>query len=282
MDHSSIPLAGVIGRPVAHSRSPRLHGHWLRRLGLRGHYVPLDVGPDDLAEVLRALPRMGFVGANVTIPHKTAALQAAHNVTDRAALIGAANTLTFRDGRITADNTDGLGFLAALRAGAPDWRPEAGAAAVLGAGGAARAVLAALVEAGVPRILLSNRSRGRAERLRTDFGARVEVVDWSRAASLFDDAVLAVNTTSLGMQGAAPMRVPLGGFHPGLTVMDLVYAPLETPFLAAARTAGATAVDGLGMLIHQAVPGFERWFGHRPPVDDETRRVLLGPPPPPR
>ena len=272
-----IPLAAVLGSPVAHSRSPALFAHWLRQVGARGHYVPIDVAPDRLSETLRVLPGLGFRGANVTIPHKTAALELADAVSDRAALIGAANTLTFlEDGRIHADNTDGAGFLAALRAGAPGWRAQAGSAAVLGAGGAARAVIAALIEAGVPEIRLTNRSRGRAEMLRAEFGARLKVMDWNRAGSVFDGAALAVNTTSLGMAGGQPMRVPLDGLGAGMTVMDLVYVPLETPFLAAARAVGATAVDGLGMLLHQAVPGFERWFGQRPVVDEAARRAALG------
>ena len=272
-----VPLAAVLGSPVAHSRSPALFAHWLRQMGLRGHYVPIDVAPDRLAETLRILPGLGFRGVNVTIPHKTAALALADTVTDRAALIGAANTLTFfEDGRLHADNTDGLGFLAALRAGSPGWRAGAGPAAVLGAGGAARAVIAALIEAGAPEIRLTNRSRAKAEALRAEFGAKLRVMDWNRAGSVFDGAALAVNTTSLGMAGGHPMRVPLDGVHPGMTVMDLVYVPLETPFLQAAREAGAVAVDGLGMLLHQAVPGFERWFGQRPAVDDSARRAALG------
>ena len=272
-----VPLAAVLGSPVAHSRSPALFAHWLRQMGLRGHYVPIDVAPDRLAETLKALPGLGFRGVNVTIPHKTAALALADTVTDRAALIGAANTLTFfEDGRLHADNTDGLGFLAALRAGSPGWRGDAGPAAVLGAGGAARAVIAALIEAGVPEIRLTNRSRAKAEALRSEFGAKLRVLDWNRAGSVFDGAALAVNTTSLGMAGGHPMRVPLDGLHPAMTVMDLVYVPLETPFLQAARAAGAAAVDGLGMLLHQAVPGFERWFGQRPMVDEAARRAALG------
>ena len=272
-----IPLAAVLGSPVAHSRSPALFAHWLGRMGVRGHYVPIDVAPDHLDETLRVLPGLGFRGVNVTIPHKTAALALADTVTDRAALIGAANTMTFlEDGRLHADNTDGLGFLAALRAGSPGWRADGGPAAVLGAGGAARAVIAALIEAGVPEIRLTNRSRAKAEALRAEFGAKLRVMDWNRAGSVFDGAALAVNTTSLGMAGGHPMRVPLDGLREGMTVMDLVYVPLETPFLQAAREAGAVAVDGLGMLLHQAVPGFERWFGQRPAVDEAARRAALG------
>lgn len=275
-DHR-IPLAGVIGRPVAHSKSPRLHRHWLAQHGLAGDYVPLHVEEEDLEQVLRTLPRMGFVGANVTIPHKVAALRIADQVSDRATLIGAANTLIFRpDGRILADNTDGYGFLANLRAGAPDWEPAAGAAAVLGAGGAARAVVASLLESGVPQILLTNRTRDKADELRAAFGPRITVVDWVQAGNVVEEATTVVNTTSLGMTGAPELRVPLDGLHPGQVVTDLVYNPLETRLLAAARAAGCTTVDGLGMLLHQAVPAFERWFGVRPTVDASTRAAVLG------
>jgi shikimate dehydrogenase len=271
-----IPLAGVLGHPVAHSRSPRVHRHWLRRYGLPGHYVPLDVVPDDLEEVLRAMPRMGFVGANVTIPHKETALRLCDLVTDRAALVGAVNTLIFReDGRIHGDNTDGYGFLASIRQTAPDWQPKAGPAVVFGAGGASRAVLVALLEAGVPEIRLSNRSRPRAEALRSEFGARIKVHDWVKAGQTLEGAVTVVNATSLGMTGHTAFRVPLDALEPGALVTDLVYQPLETDLLAQARARGCITVDGLGMLLHQAVPGFERWFGHRPEVDGELREAVL-------
>ena len=271
-----IPLAGVLGHPVAHSRSPRVHRHWLRRYGLPGHYVPLDVVPDDLEEVLRAMPRMGFVGANVTIPHKETALRLCDLVTDRAALVGAVNTLIFReDGRIHGDNTDGYGFLASIRQTAPDWQPKAGPAVVFGAGGASRAVLVALLEAGVPEIRLSNRSRPRAEALRSEFGARIKVHDWVKAGQTLEGAVTVVNATSLGMTGHTAFRVPLDALEPGALVTDLVYQPLETDLLAQARARGCITVDGLGMLLHQAVPGFERWFGHRPEVDAELREAVL-------
>lgn len=276
-DLPRIPLAGVIGHPIAHSRSPALHGHWLRRYGIRGHYVPMDVAPADLKETLNLLPRIGFVGLNVTIPHKEAVLQLADVVSDRAALIGAANTLIFRkDGRIHADNTDGAGFIANLRQNAPDWNPAAGPAAVFGAGGAARAVVAALIEVGVPEIRITNRTRPRAEALRADFGAKVVVEDWVQAANMLEGAATVVNTTSLGMAGKADFRVPLDGLEPAALVTDLVYNPLQTDFLQAAADRGCRMVDGLGMLLHQAAPGFERWFGQRPEVDEATRLAVLG------
>lgn len=275
-DLPRIPLAGVIGHPIAHSRSPALHGFWLKRHGIKGHYVPMDVAPADLSAALELLPRLGFVGVNITIPHKETVLRIADVVTDRAALIGAANTLIFRkDGRIHADNTDGAGFIANLRQNAPGWSAASGPAAVFGAGGAARAVVAALLEAGAPEIRIANRTRPRAEALRADFGAKLIVCDWVQAANMLDGAATVINTTSLGMTGKADFRVPLDGLESGAVVNDLVYTPLRTAFLIEAEEKGATIVDGLGMLLHQAAPGFERWFGPRPTVDAETRAAVL-------
>ncbi|MEH7829282.1 shikimate dehydrogenase [Gemmobacter denitrificans] len=275
-DHPRIPLAGVIGHPVAHSRSPALHGFWLRRYGLQGHYIPLDIAPSDFEAGLRMLPRLGFVGVNVTLPHKENLLRIADIVTDRAALIGAANTVIFRkDGKIHADNTDGLGFIANLRQNAPDWQPKSGPAAVFGAGGAARAVVAALLEVGVQELRIANRTRLRAEGFRHDFGAKVVVYDWTQAGQMLEGATTVVNTTSLGMTGKADFTIPLDGMEPGALATDIVYTPLKTGFLIEAEARGARVVDGLGMLLHQAVPGFERWFGQRPTVDEETRRVVL-------
>lgn len=273
---AKIPLAGVIGHPIAHSRSPALHGFWLRRYGVKGHYIPMDVAPADLETTLRHLPKIGFVGLNVTLPHKEAILKIADVISDRAALIGAANTLIFRkDGKIHADNTDGAGFVANLRQNAPHWVPAAGPAAVFGAGGAARAVVAALIEVGVPEIRISNRSRPRAEALRADFGAKLVVYDWVQAANMLEGAATVINTTSLGMAGKPKFRVPLDALEPGAVVNDLVYNPLKTAFLAEAEERGATIVDGLGMLLHQAAPGFERWFGPTPAVDEATRQAVL-------
>ena len=276
MSLPQIPLAGVIGHPIAHSKSPQLQRHWLKTLGLSGYYIPMDVNPDNLAQVLDTLPKAGFVGVNVTVPHKERVMELAHQITDRAALIGAANTLVFRDdGTIHADNTDGYGFIENLRQGAPNWVPNAGPAAVLGAGGAARAVVSALLDAGVPEILISNRTRLRAELLQNDFGKRLKVIDWVQAGNMLEEATTVVNTTSLGMIGKPELRVPLDGLQPGTVVTDLVYAPLKTRLLAEAEAAGCTTVDGLGMLLYQAVPGFERWFGQRPTVDAATRAAVL-------
>ena len=276
MTDKRIPLAGVIGSPVSQSKSPQLHRYWMRELGLRGFYIPMDVVREDLEKVIRTMPSMGFVGVNVTVPHKEIVMDIADLITDRATLIGAANTLIFRkDGKIHADNTDGFGFIQNLRSGAPDWNPKSGPALVLGAGGAARAVVASLSDAGVSEIYLSNRTRARAEKLKDDFGKRVRIVDWVQAGNAIDGASLVVNTTSLGMIGKPELRVPLDGFHTGQVVTDLVYNPLQTHFLAAAEAAGCQTVDGLGMLLYQAVPAFERWFGARPTVSQATRDAVL-------
>ncbi|AAV97104.1 shikimate dehydrogenase [Ruegeria pomeroyi] len=276
MTENRIPLAGVIGHPISHSKSPRLHGHWLKTYGINGHYIPMDVAPQDLAQVVRTLPKAGFVGVNITIPHKEAVMSVADQITDRATLIGAVNTLIFReDGRILADNTDGYGFMENLRAGAPGWDPKSGPAVVFGAGGAARAVISALAEAGVPEVIVTNRTRVRADKLKDDFGQRVTVADWVQAGNVIEDARLVVNTTSLGMIGKPELRVPLDGLRADAVVTDLVYAPLKTRLLAEAEEMGCTTVDGLGMLLHQAVPGFERWFGERPVVDAATRAAAL-------
>lgn len=277
MSLARIPLAGVIGSPVAHSRSPRLFAHWLESNDLQGHYIPMDIPEDKLVETIRLLPSLGFVGLNVTVPYKERVMEIADLVSDRATLIGAANTLILReDGRIHADNTDGYGFMQNLHQNAPEWDPSAGPATVFGAGGAARAVIASLLDVGVPQIRLTNRTRLRAESLREAFGKRVEVFDWVQAGNIIEGCATVVNTTALGMSGKPQLRVPLDALTPGMLVTDLVYTPLETRLLKEGRAQGCTTVDGLGMLLHQAVPGFERWFGKRPEVDETTRLAILG------
>lgn len=274
-DHK-VPIAGVIGNPIAHSRSPHLHGHWLRTYGIDGYYVPLHVHGQDLAEVFRSLPKLGFKGVNVTLPHKERALELADRVSDRAALIGAANTITFQpDGTIHADNTDGYGFIENLRAGAEGWSPRTGPIVVLGAGGAARGVLSALLEAGAPEIRLANRTRVKAESLRNDFGPRVTVVDWHRVSDVLEDATTLVNTTSLGMEGQPELSISIDALPRVAVVTDIVYRPLITKLLGTAMARGNPIVDGLGMLLHQAAPGFERWFGLRPEITPELRAAAL-------
>jgi len=261
MTQHSIPLAGVIGHPIAHSKSPRLHGHWLKRYGIRGHYIPMDVSSNNLAHVLSVLPMMGFRGVNVTIPHKEAVLDIADVISDRAALIGAANTLTFQgDGKLHADNTDGLGFISNIKQNAPDWVPSEGPAMVLGAGGAARAVVAALLQERVPAILLANRTRARADALKSHFGGKIEVVDWNNAPHRLDETATLINTTSLGMNGKEELKLPLDGLASTALVTDIVYTPLRTTLLANAAARGCHTVDGLGMLLHQAAPASEGWF----------------------
>lgn len=277
MNHGQIPLAGVIGDPIAHSKSPRLHGYWLHHYGLKGHYVPLHVRAADLAQAIRAMPHMGFVGANVTIPHKQAVMVLADEVTETARRIGAANTLTFTDGgRLQADNTDAHGFIENIRQNAPQWQAGAGPALVLGAGGAARAVLVALLDAGVSELWLANRTLERAQALADEFGPRVTVIDWAKTETNLPHAKTVVNTTSVGMSGQGEFPFSFKYLSPDTVVNDIVYTPLETPFLHAAKSQGCHIVDGLGMLLHQAAPGFARWFGQMPQVDDATRQAVLG------
>ena len=273
-------VAGVIGYPIAHSLSPRLHGHWLDSLEIDGAYVPLAIAPEHLDEAVRGLVHAGFRGVNVTVPHKRAVMALCDHVTPGARAIGAINTLVFADGRIEGSNSDGFGFMENLRTAAPSWTPGAGPAVVLGAGGAAQAVIRSLLDAGVPQIRLTNRTRETADRLAAAFrdsaDGTVTVDDWAGGGqALVADAALLVNATSLGMVGQPPLRIDLTGLGRDAAVADLVYNPLETPLLAAARENGNPAVDGLGMLLHQARPGFAAWFGVEPRVDETLRRSVL-------
>ncbi len=268
-------LAGVMGDPVLHSRSPLIFRKWFADHGIAGDYVRLRVAAEHFEAAFRGLAVAGFRGVNVTIPHKHAALALADEASEAARAIGAANTITFSgDGGIHADNTDGYGFFENLCSGAPGWSPGAAPALVLGAGGAARAVIHALLAGGVPEVRLTNRTRARAEELADHFGAGVTVVDWAERSAAADGAGLVVNTTSLGMTGQPPLEISLDAAK-GAVVNDLVYAPLETDLLAEARRRGLTAVDGLGMLLHQARPGFRKWFGADPAVDEALRAQVL-------
>jgi len=278
-DTGAYPVAGVMGWPVAHSRSPRLHGHWLTRYGIAGAYVPMAVPPAGLRRALAALPMLGLRGCNVTVPHKESALAAMDSADEFARRVGALNTVVVdREGRLHGSNTDGFGFLESLRqAGGPD--AGAGPAVVLGAGGAARAIVAALLDAGTPELRLVNRTLSRAEALADELpgadGRRARVVDWRDRESALDDASLLVNTTTLGMDGQPPLDLALDRLPANAVVTDIVYAPLVTPLLAAARARGLATVDGLGMLLHQARPGFEAWYGIRPTVDAALRAAVL-------
>ena len=260
-------VAGIAGWPVKHSRSPRLHNHWIARHGLDAAYVPLPIAPEDFTTAVRGLAAAGLRGMNVTIPHKEAAFALCDDITPRARRAGAVNTLVFEAGRIAGDCTDGVGFLASL---GPGFDARRGPAVLLGAGGAARAVAAALLDAGCPRLTLVNRSRPRAEALAAALGGPVAVAE----APPLEDAALLVNTTSLGMQGQPPLTLDLSPLPAQALVADIVYVPLETPLLAAARARGLETVGGLGMLLHQAVPGFAAWFGITPVVDEEVEALL--------
>lgn len=273
---STAPRACVIGWPVEHSRSPAIHGYWLAHYGIDGAYVKEAVAAEDFPAFLSSLSKHGYVGANVTLPHKEAALRAVQEADTAARAIGAVNTVWLDErGALRGSNTDAYGFMTNLDSSAPDWREGCDVAMVLGAGGAARAILHGLIEAGIPRILLTNRTVAKAETLARDFGDPVEVVPWEDKDSALSACRLLVNTTSLGMAGQPPLDIMVTALPANAVVTDIVYVPLETPLLAEARARGLTTVDGLGMLLHQAVPGFERWFGVRPEVTPDLRAHVV-------
>ena len=268
-------LAGVMGWPVGHSRSPRLHGYWLAHHGIDGAYVPLPVAPEDLEQALKALPVLGFAGVNLTIPHKEAAFALMDRLEPTARRVGAVNTIMVRDSELIGDNTDGFGFLENVKGVVSGWRPAAGPALVLGAGGTARAVVATLLDAGVPEIRVVNRTAARGEAIAAALGGPIRLYAWSDRARALESTMLLVNTTSLGMAGAPPLDLALDRLPPQAVVNDVVYTPLETELLAAARARGHPAVDGLGMLLHQARPGFAAWFGVKPEVTPQLRAFVL-------
>ena len=276
MNTSTIPVAAVIGHPVNHSRSPRMHNFWLAHFGLEGYYIPLDIDPKKFERSIRNLPELGLVGANITIPYKEKVLKIADKISDRAALVGAANTLTFLpNGGIYADNTDGYGFLQNIKSKYKDWSAREGISVVFGAGGASRAILAALIEDGASDIILANRTRSRADQLRSELGAKIKVVEWMKIQNYLSEASTIINTTSLGMVGKTDLPIPLNALKKNTLVTDIVYTPIETHLLATAAKMGCRTVDGLGMLIHQAIPGFERWFGIRPGDSQGLRELLI-------
>jgi len=268
--------ACVIGWPVEHSRSPLIHRYWLKQYGIDGAYEKEAVRPEDFAAFVGALAEHRYVGANVTLPHKEAALRLARSADEAAIAIGAANTLWLdAEGTLHASNTDAYGFMTNLDAEAPQWNEGLGAAMVLGAGGAARAILYGLIKVTDAKLLLANRTRARAEALAHVFGPRVEVMDWEKRNDALATCGLLVNTTSLGMTGQAPLDIDLAALPQDAVVADIVYTPLPTPLLVAAAKRGNPTVDGLGMLLHQAVPGFERWFGVRPEVTPALRAHVV-------
>ena len=267
--------ACIIGWPVAHSRSPLIHGYWLDKYRIDGSYVKRPVQPDDVAAFLRGLRAEGLAGCNVTIPHKEAAYAIAAEKMPAARAMAAANTLWFEGDKLFADNTDGIGFMSDLRTSSPGFDARSCAVAVLGAGGAARAIIHAFLEAGAPEVRIFNHTRSRADAVAQHFGARVKPHDWRDSIDRSREVDVLVNATSLGMSGAAVLDMPLTHLDDTCIVADIVYVPLVTPLLAAARERGLATVDGLGMLLHQAVPGFEKWFGVRPEVTDELRALLV-------
>lgn len=268
--------AGVIGWPIDHSLSPRLHGYWLNRFNIKGSYEAIGVDKDGLQLFLEKLPINGYSGLNVTIPHKESVMQHLHSISSQARRIGAVNTIIVNNkGQLAGSNTDGFGFIENLKQGNSEFNATKGPAVVLGAGGAARAIVVALIDKGAPSIKLINRTRARAEELALDIGGPIQVLDWQDRNDILEDASLLVNTTTLGMNGKPPLDISLDGLAAEALVTDIVYAPLETALLKSARARGNGAVDGIGMLLHQARPGFAAWFGVEPEVTDDLRNYVL-------
>jgi shikimate dehydrogenase len=268
-------LAGVMGWPVAHSRSPAIHSHWIRQYGLSGAYVLLPVQPGLLPDAVRGLRALGFAGCNLTIPHKVAAMALVDRIDPLARRIGAINTIVVeKDGALSGYNTDAFGYIQSLLDAQPDWRADAGPVLVLGAGGASRAVIVALAERGAKEIRLCNRSLDKAQALAAEFGTPVQAVPWEQRHAALDGVALLVNTTSLGMKGQDPMELSLDQLPARALVSDIIYVPLETPLLAAARQRGYPTVNGLGMLLNQARPAFQHWFGVMPEITPELRRSI--------
>lgn len=271
---NALKRACVIGWPIGHSRSPLIHGYWLEEHGLADSYERVAVPPEQIDGFFADFTATGgYVGGNVTIPHKEAAFRAMAHVDETARALSACNTFWLDAGTLWGSNTDVYGFLANLDAGAPGWDQRRGTALVLGAGGAARAVVFGLKQRGFDRVLLANRTIARAQELAQDFGAMV--IEWADLPRAMGDTDLLVNTTSLGMTGQPPLELDLAPLSPKACVTDIVYVPLETPLLSAAKARGNRVVDGLGMLLHQAVPGFERWFGVRPDVTEVLRAKIV-------
>lgn len=270
-------LTGVIGFPIGHSRSPAIHNYWLQQHGIPGFYVPMEVSRQDFPEVLRALPKMGFRGVNITIPHKESALQYSDQIGDHAALTGAANTLSFYgDGSIHSENTDGYGFMMNMHEGVPGWRADDGPIVLLGAGGAARGVVYSLMAAGAKEVYVVNRTKARADLLRSEFGSRVTTLELGDVGDILPSVHTLINASALGMPGMPDVALPFELIGPETTVTDLVYSPVETTFLRKALEQGCSVVDGLGMLLHQAAQAFHVWFGVKPVVDDRVRQIALG------
>ena len=276
MDESRPRLAAVLGNPISHSKSPRMHNYWLKQNKLNGYYIPIKVELENFEETIRALVSMGFSGVNVTIPHKLSALKIADESSSTAQYIGAANTLTFtQENKIYADNTDAYGFINNIKCKYPDWNPKKGTSVVLGAGGASRAVIAALLSEGSKKIIVLNRTIEKAEALKKDYDNKITVESWKNINEVAATSSNIINTTSLGMNNESLISINPNAIPETALVSDLVYTPLETNLLKMAKNRGSRTVDGLGMLIHQGVPGFEAWFGQKPLVTEELRKILI-------
>ena len=266
--------ACVIGWPIEHSRSPLIHGHWLKKYGIEGSYTKEAVKPEDLESFLRSLGANGFAGCNVTVPHKEAAFAAAELKDKSALAVGAANTIWREGNKIACANTDTYGFMQHLKVSVPNWQKRDAPVSILGAGGAARAIIYGFLEAGVEQILLFNRSRERANIIAQHYGPKVKALDWADRERTSHASSVIVNTTILGMMGDGSPDIDFAHFHRDCVAADIVYVPLQTAFMSAAEMRGLKTVDGLGMLLHQAVPGFEKWFGVRPEVTPELRALI--------
>jgi len=268
-------LAGVMGWPVMHSRSPLLHNYWMEQHGLVGRYVPLAIQEAGLEKALRALPALGFAGCNLTIPHKEKAMAIVDHLDPVATRIGAMNCVIVQaDGSLAGTNNDGFGYIASIEEGDPSWRADAGPITVLGAGGAARAILVGLIDKGAKEIRLTNRTAARAEALAKEFGGPIRTVPWSARADALEGCAMLINSTSQGMQGKEALELDLSKLPTSALVSDAIYIPMETDLLAQARARGNRTVNGLGMLLNQARPAFHAWFGVMPEVTPELRAMI--------
>ena len=276
MTSTKIPIAGVLGHPIAHSKSPLLHGYWLKKYKKQGYYIPIHVNEQDLPGLLDILPKIGFVGLNVALPYKEIILEFANIISDRAAVVGAANTVLLRkDGQIQVDNTDIAGFRKNIEINAPKWKAHEKPVAVLGAGGAAKAVIFSLIEMGVKEIRIANRSRQRAEECIRIFGRRIIVYDWNESDRLCQGCSMIVNTTPLGMKNQEENNFLINKLPATAYVVDVVYNPLETEFMKRGRLKGHKTVGGIDMLFYQAMPAFNHWFGVMPEIDDTLRNLMI-------
>ena len=269
-------IAGVLGNPIAHSKSPILHQFWLKQNKIKGFYIPLKVSENDLEMTLINLPKIGFSGVNVTVPHKESVMSLAKIKTERASLIGSANTLTFLpEGGFKADNTDGYGFIKNLEEQAPVWDPKEAKVLILGAGGACRAVIGALLESGVEKLHVTNRTQKRAKDLQVFFNSQIELIEWSEKEELLKNVNTVINATTLGMVGSDELQFSLSKANENTTIVDLVYNPINTPLLAEAHKKGCHVVNGIGMLLHQATPGFKEWYGVKPTITKELLNRVM-------